>query len=92
MTLKIIVVGDSTDHGGTVISGSELHDIQGKPIARLGDEVNCPGTYPDGRPHGVNKIVTAHGSVSVGGKAVAVHDCLTECGSKLIGGTIASAL
>ncbi|MFS2025551.1 PAAR domain-containing protein [Massilia sp. GER05] len=38
MPLKIIVVGDSTDHGGKVISGSPSHDVDGKPIARLGDQ------------------------------------------------------
>lgn len=27
MSLKIITVGDSTDHGGKVISGSPRHDI-----------------------------------------------------------------
>lgn len=30
MALQIIVVGDSTSHGGKVITGSELHTIGGK--------------------------------------------------------------
>ena len=34
MPLKIITVGDKTDHGGTVISGSPTHDIHGRAIAR----------------------------------------------------------
>lgn len=46
MSLKIITVGDKTDHGGTVISGSPKHDIRGKAIARLGDKVDCPLPYP----------------------------------------------
>ena len=91
MSLKIIVVGDKTDHGGTVINGSPKHDVGGKPIARLGDEVSCPNKYPDGRPHGINKIITAHPTVSVGGIAVAVEDCVTECGCKLIGSSNADA-
>ncbi|PFH09750.1 putative Zn-binding protein involved in type VI secretion [Collimonas sp. PA-H2] len=90
MPLTIITVGDDTDHGGKVISGSPTHDIGGKPIARLGDEVNCPQHYPDGRPHGINKIVTAHPTFTVGGIPVAVQDCLTECGCKLIGNAHAS--
>ena len=85
MSLKIIVVEDSTDHGGKVISGSPLHDVDGKPIARLGDQVDCPQLYPNGMPHGVNKIITAHPTLSVGGVAVAVEGCVTECGCKLIG-------
>ena len=52
MLLKIITVGDKTDHGGTVISGSPDHDIMGKAIARLGDKVLCPMPYPGGKPHG----------------------------------------
>jgi uncharacterized Zn-binding protein involved in type VI secretion len=82
---KIIVVGDATDHGGKVISGSSVHTIDGISIARLGDTVDCPQHYPGGKPHGVNKIVTAHPAVKVGGVAVAVEDCVTECGCKLIG-------
>jgi uncharacterized Zn-binding protein involved in type VI secretion len=91
MSLKIIVVGDPTDHGGKVISGSPLHDVDGKPIARLGDQVECPQHYPGGKPHGVNKIITAHPTLSVGGIPVAVEDCITECGCKLIGTRTASA-
>jgi uncharacterized Zn-binding protein involved in type VI secretion len=85
MSLKIITVGDSTDHGGKVISGSPTHDIGGKAIARLGDEVACPLFYPGGKPHGVNKIVTAHSTLTAGGIPVAVQNCKTECGCKLIG-------
>jgi uncharacterized Zn-binding protein involved in type VI secretion len=85
MPLKIITVGDKTDHGGTVISGSPTHDIRGRAIARLGDAVDCPQSYPGGKTHGVNKIVTAHSTFTVNGVPVAVEDCKTECGCKLIG-------
>jgi uncharacterized Zn-binding protein involved in type VI secretion len=90
MALTIITVGDDTDHGGKVISGSPTHDIGGRAIARLGDEVDCPQHYPDGRPHGINKIVTAHPTFTIGGIPVAVQDCLTECGCKLIGSSSAT--
>jgi uncharacterized Zn-binding protein involved in type VI secretion len=91
MTYKIIVLGDGTDHGGKVISGSSVHTIDGISIARLGDQVDCPQHYPGGKPHGVNKIVTGHPTVKVGGVAVAVEDCVTECGCKLIGSKRVSA-
>lgn len=91
MPHKVIVVGDATDHGGKVISGSPLHMVDGIPIARLGDEVDCPQHYPGGKPHGVNKIITAHPTVKVGGISVAVEGCVTECGCKLIGSKRASA-
>ncbi|WP_080409854.1 PAAR domain-containing protein [Burkholderia ubonensis] len=60
MALQIIVIGDTTSHGGRVITDSEGHAINGKSIARLRDLADCPVKYPDGRPHGVNKIIEAH--------------------------------
>lgn len=90
MSLKIITVGDATDHGGKVISGSPTHDIDGRPIARLGDKVACPMSYPSGLPHGINKIVTAHPTLTAGGVPVAVADCMTECGCKLVGSRTAT--
>ncbi|WP_332876305.1 PAAR domain-containing protein [Massilia sp. S19_KUP03_FR1] len=85
MPKKIITVGDKTDHGGTVINGSPAQDIQGRAIARLGDQVNCPQFYPGGKPHGVNKIITAHPAVTINGVPIAVEGCVTECGCTLIG-------
>ncbi len=46
MLLNTILVGDTTDRGGKVISGSLLHDVDGKPFARLGDLVDCPDYDP----------------------------------------------
>ena len=85
MSLKIITVGDKTDHGGAVISGSPNHNIRGQAIARVGDQVSCPLFYPGGKPHGVTKIVNGHGTMTLGGLSVAVDGCLAECGCKLIG-------
>nr|WP_232428404.1 PAAR domain-containing protein [Burkholderia ubonensis] len=53
------MIGDTTSHGGRVITDSEGHAINGKSIARLHDLADCPVKYPDGRPHGVNKIIEA---------------------------------
>ena len=85
MALKIIVVGDETSHGGRVITGSEIHTIDGKSIARLHDQVDCPQKYPDGRPHGINKIIEAHPTFTIDGERVALHGHHTECGCTLIG-------
>lgn len=90
MSLKIITVGDSTDHGGKVISGSPNREIGGKAIARLNDQVSCPQFYPGGAPHGVNKIITAHDTVTVDDIPVAVEGCKTECGCSLIGSSNAT--
>ncbi|AJK45866.1 PAAR domain-containing protein [Burkholderia plantarii] len=89
MSISIAVVGDATDHGGRIITGSDTHKIGGKKIARLHDLVDCPKTYPDGRPHGINKIIEAHPTLSVGGRNVALHGHRTECGCSLIAGSTA---
>lgn len=91
MPLKIITVGDKTDHGGTVISGSPSHTIFGRSVARLGDQVDCPQYYPGGKPHGINKIITAYNQITVGGVPIAIDGCTTECGCKLIGSVAATA-
>ncbi|MDH4449180.1 MAG: PAAR domain-containing protein [Rhodoferax sp.] len=85
MSRKIIVVGDLTSHGGTVISGSTTRIINGKGIARKGDKVSCPQTYPGGAPHGVNPIVEGDASHLVDGIPVALEGHTTACGCRLIG-------
>lgn len=90
MELQIIMVGDLTSHGGRVITGSETHMIGDKQIARLFDLVDCPQKYPDGRPHGINKIIEAHPTFTIGDERVAVAGNHTECGCTLIGSATAS--
>ena len=85
MALNMITVGDATTHGGRVISGSPLHNLRDKPIARLGDLVDCPQHYPGGRPHGVNKIIEGCATFTVGGIPAALEGHHTECGCALIG-------
>ena len=71
MSAQIITVGDVGDHGAVVITGSPTSKIRGRAIARLGDLVKCPGHYPDGRPHGINRIVRVSGTAKVGGSIMA---------------------
>lgn len=85
MSRKIILVGDATDHGGTVISGDPLRKHMGRAIARLGDAVSCPQPYPGGAPHGVNKIIEGDATYKIGGVPVALEGHHTECGCSLIG-------
>ncbi|WP_043421835.1 PAAR domain-containing protein [Cupriavidus basilensis] len=84
MSRRIITVGDETDHGGVVLTGSAHHKIGGKGMARLGDKVSCPLFYPDKRPHGINEIVTASGP-RMGGIRTALDGDRAACGCKLIG-------
>ncbi len=85
MEKTIIRVGDANSSGGKVISGSTDHTILGKGIARMGDQVDCPGVYPGGRPHGVNPIVEGVRTFTIHGIPVAVDGMKSECGCTLIG-------
>ena len=85
MKRRIIVVGDTTTHGGVVITGAPTSRFNGQPIARLGDQVDCPERYPSGRPHGINKIIEGSAHCRIGGIPVALEGHRTECGCALIG-------
>jgi uncharacterized Zn-binding protein involved in type VI secretion len=75
----VIVLGDKTDHGGTVIEGDTTSTVAGKPIARVGDKVSCPkckGTFP---------IIEGVADTFYSSKPVAIHGHKTACGATLIG-------
>ncbi|MGY2485379.1 PAAR domain-containing protein [Cupriavidus sp. CP313] len=91
MSGTLIRKGDATSHKGVVITGSEEDLLDGKPMARLGDLVDCPGHYPDGRPHGINKIITATSGLMLGDREAACAGDMTECGCTLLGSSDASA-
>jgi uncharacterized Zn-binding protein involved in type VI secretion len=75
----LIVMGDKTSHGGTVISADMTFDIHGKYVARLGDMTVCPkckGTFP---------ITSAPDDLTDGaGNGYARHLDKTACGATLI--------
>ena len=87
LSRSIIVVGDVNSSNGPVISGSATDTIDGKPIARKGDLVDCPARYPDGRLRGINPIVEGDDSMIVNGQPVALHGHRCRCGCALIGTT-----
>lgn len=91
MSAEIITVGDIGTHGAVVITGSPTSKIRGRAIAREGDLVNCPAKYPDGRPHGINRIVRVSGTSKVGGTIMARAGDGTECGCVLMGSPPARA-
>lgn len=78
MTRMIIVVGDTTTGGGTVITGSAFTDIDGKPVARIGDQATCcrcKGTFP---------IVSGDATFIIDGQPVARERDWLACGCRLI--------
>lgn len=76
---RAIVVGDSTSHGGKVVAGSASTLINGKAVARVGDQTVCPQTG-----HGSCPIVEGDPNWLVDGKAVALEGHKTACGAALV--------
>ena len=71
------MLGDKTTHGGEVITASATARYMGKPMARVGDQVSCPKC-------GTNVIVEGCATAFDHGNKIAVHDCATACGARLI--------
>ncbi|HAU5564862.1 PAAR domain-containing protein [Pantoea sp. BL1] len=70
-------LGDATTHGGTVISASSTMYVEGVQVALVGDGVSCP-------LHGFNHIRQGDPTMFDQGVQVVVHDCICECGCKVI--------
>ncbi|MBC7620874.1 MAG: PAAR domain-containing protein [Candidatus Saccharibacteria bacterium] len=77
MGRKLILVGDPTSHGGSVLSGAPTSTVGGKPVARLGDRVSCPR-------HGDNSIVEGQAAYAINGIPAALEGHRTKCGATLI--------
>lgn len=74
-----IRLGDSTTHGGKVISASATHfKIQGIPVACVGDACSCP--IPG---HAGCKIVSGSAHHTISGKQIAFDGDRLSCGAKL---------
>jgi len=80
LSQPFIVLGDTTSHGGTVISADFTCDIGGRYLARVGDMVVCPkkgcrGTFA---------IVSGAADMTSMGQAPARHGDKTACGATLL--------
>lgn len=75
-------IGDTTDHGGTIITGASHTFINGIPAARKGDLHSCP--IPG---HGVTQIVTGSDSVDIEGSPAARVGDSCGCGAVIITGS-----
>ena len=74
-------IGDSSDHGGVIITCAAKTKVEGKLVARVGDLHSCP--IPG---HGVTPIVTGSPRFKAEGQRVARSTSLTGCGASIIGG------
>ncbi|MBT1538278.1 PAAR domain-containing protein [Ralstonia solanacearum] len=75
----VIREGDSTTHGGKVITGASGYRVMGQAVACVGDHCTCP--IP-GHDHCV--IVESDPTFKVNGRMVAFHGHKVSCGATLI--------
>ena len=79
MHRNIAVVGDTTTHGGRVVTGSEADTIDGRAIARMGDLVDCP-------LHGIQPIIEGDDTTLLEGRPMALEGHRVACGCRLLAG------
>lgn len=77
----IVRLGDTSSHGGTVISSASKWRAEGALIARKGDMHSCP--IPG---HGVTPIVSGSGKYQCEGQPIARDGDTCGCGAVLISG------
>lgn len=75
----IVRLGDTSTHGGSVVSSASKSHAEGPLIARLGDILACPR-------HGPQPIVTASGDTITENSGTARHGDMAACGASLISG------
>ena len=80
---NVIRLGDSTSHGGKVVSVSATYfKVGGIAVARVGDQCSCPIKGHDGC-----KIAEGNPRHKIGGVPVAYEGHKTSCGATLLAST-----
>lgn len=80
MSKAPIRYGDTTTHGGRVVTASSTFFIGDIACALRGDLVNCP-------QHGTVQIVDGDDGYIENGRPLAVHRCRTTCGAEVLAST-----
>lgn len=72
------VVGDLCTHNAKIITGSSTRNVNGQPVARLGDSVLCP-------LHGRQPITIIQGSMPLtDGRLTACEGSVAKCGAVIL--------
>lgn len=82
MTAPIARMGDTSSHGGTIITGALKTFVDGVPVARMGDLHVCP-IYG----HLVTPIINGSPTTMVEGKPVARMGDMAACGAMIVIGS-----
>ena len=75
-------LGDTSSHGGVIISSASKTTVDGKLVARVGDSHSCP--IPG---HGVTAIATGSSKYICEGAATAVVGSVCGCGAVINSGS-----
>lgn len=75
-------LGDSSSHGGVIITGAMRTVVNGQPAARMGDLHSCPLPF-----HGITPIVTGSPDTMTEGKPNARLGDVTGCGAVIVTGS-----
>ncbi|WP_407529443.1 PAAR domain-containing protein [Methylobacterium oryzisoli] len=72
--------GDAIDHGGEIIEGSDTVYVNGRPVARVGDKVQC-------QQHGLVTITDGNDAWPTNGRATARVGSRCSCGAVVTTGS-----
>jgi len=81
----IVRLGDSSSHGGSIITCAAVTKTEGILTARVGDLHSCP--IPG---HGVTQIINGSGNFKTEGKITAVYGSKAGCGAVIYSGATVS--
>ena len=74
-------VGDTSSHGGAILNGSPNLNAEGRPVARVGDTLQCPS-------HGPQPIVSSPITGKTNqGRVLAVVGARAACGATITTGS-----
>lgn len=77
----IVRLGDTSDHGGEVVTSASKWEAEGKLIARKTDILRCP-------IHGDQPIVEGSEVWECEGQPIARDGDLAACGARLVSGAV----
>ena len=82
MSFPVARLGDNCTHGAVIITASPDRVVNGSPVARLGDLVNCPQ-----EGHGINPIINVMALPTTDGQQTAHVFAQAACGALIITGS-----
>lgn len=80
--MLVSLIGDTSSHGGSIITGSDTTSVQGQPVAREGDLHVCPI-----QGHGTTSLSSIQSKLIIDGKPAITVGAVAGCGAVITSGT-----